>query len=202
MNELISILGLVFGGGCIGVGGILSYNLWQKRKKARRFYLPPDEEEKTEEVSTERVKGKIDYEIVRETDPRSTLMKKGRIGPRRKLLHVRVDNQKRTFYANHIIKETKGKRVRYFVRWYVGNSEAFNKESKIIYDSSLENHLMDDMENQLGKAVGAAVGFVLERPMLYVMGIAFLVAMPIGFNFPNLFPSWAPSTIVHWIPRA
>jgi hypothetical protein len=169
---------------------------WNKRRKKtvyQRYFEKPTHEE----VPRERVPGKIEYEIVRQKDERTIIVKKGKIRPKQELLHWK----KRTFYPNHIIKETKGKTSRYFCRFNFYVSEAYDINGELKYDEGLENHLMNDMESQLGKAVGAAVGFVLERPMMYVLAIAFLVSIPIGFPYNDIF-HWVPNTVVHWVPRA
>jgi len=167
---------------------------------------PPRGQKVQQEVKREEVPGKIDYEVVRQKDERTVIVKKGRISKKKEFLTITFQGTKRMLFPNHIIKETwvdkKGKqRTRYFVRWNAYLSESYDTEGKIVYDPSLENHLMNDMESQLGKAVGVVTGFVLERPMMYVMAVAFFVAMPIGFNFPAIFPGWAPNTVIHWISQ-
>ena len=150
-----------------------------------------------EEVPREKVPGKVQYEIIRQKDDRSIVVAKGTIGPKAESKNWK----KHTYYPNHIIKETVGKKVRYFIRWNMYFSEAYDIHGKIAYDPALENQLMNDMEGQLGKAVGSAVGFFLERPMIYVLIMAFAVSIPIGFSYNDIF-HWVPITVVHWVPSS
>ncbi|MDE1824361.1 MAG: hypothetical protein KGH74_03610 [Candidatus Micrarchaeota archaeon] len=168
-----------------------------KFSRAKKKQPKAAEEKKTEEVPRERVPGRLQYEIVRQKDARTIVVKRGRIGNKKEFL----DWRRRRFYPNHIIKEVVDRRVRYFVRWNLYQSEAYDVLGNIAYDPKLENVLMNDMEVQLGKAVGAAVGFILERPMIYVIALAFLVSIPIGFSYNDIF-HWVPNTVIHWVPRA
>jgi len=183
--------------------GVNAYFYFKRKRKTKKKNTVKQEEPKTgEEVPREKVPSSLEYEIVRQKDKRTVIVKRNglfafKLSPRKEF----IDFKKRRFYVNHIIKETQGKKVRYFIRWNFYSSEAYDADGKISYDSHLEDALMNDMESQLGKAVGAAVGFVLERPMMYVMAIAFVVSIPIGFPFNDIF-HWVPTTIVHWVPRA
>ena len=167
------------------------------------------EETKTEEVPREKVPKKVRYEIVREKDERSVLVKKGNIKPQKEWVGKKIDGVRRLFYANHIIKETKKSKdflgresvkVRYFVRWTLRYSEAYNKDGKVVYDPALENHLMNDMMGQLGKAVAAAVGLVLDRTTITLLILALVFGIPIGLSFNDIF-HWVPNTVIHWVPR-
>ena len=188
---------IIAGAGAIGgLVLIAAWFLFVKKKQPR-----PAQETTKQEVKREAVPGKVQYEIVRQKDERSIVVKKGKIGPKAESLNWK----KRTYYPNHIIKETrtmkKGKNIeRYFVRWNMYYSEAYDVNGNISYDLALENNLMNDMENQLGKAVGAAVGFVLERPIIYLLIMAFAVAIPIGFSYNDIL-HLVPTTVVHWVPR-
>ena len=170
---------------------------------------PDTKEKKVEEVPREEVPRKIALEIVREKDDRSVLVKKGKISPKREWVIKRIDGVRRAFYVNHIIKETtttkdflgrKTVKVRFFVRWTLRYSEAYDKDGNIVYDPTLENHLMNDMMGQLGKAVAAAVGFVLDRTTITLLILALVFGIPIGLSFNNIF-HWVPPTEIHWIPR-
>ena len=171
------------------------------KAQKKRIKTSPQAPPVVQEVEREKIPGKVEYEIVREKDKRSVIVKKGKISPRKELLIYRFQGTKRIYYPNHIIKETQGKKTRYFIRWNAYFTEAYDKEGKLSYDQSAENIRLNSMMEQLGKAVGAAVGFVLERPMLYLLAIAFLVSIPIGFSYNDIF-NWVPRTVVHWVPRA
>jgi hypothetical protein len=192
------ILALV-GAGMVSSGVGVGLYLWNKQRK-KQEYQKRWEEPTYQEVKKEDIRGKVAYTIEQQKDERTVIAKKGKASPKKGYVDAKIEGAKRRFYANHIIEERKGKQVRRYIRWNAYYSEAYDINGEIRYDSSLENQLMDDMENQLGKAVGAAVGFVFERPMMYVMAIAFLVSIPIGFPFNDIF-HWLPNTIVHWVPR-
>ena len=169
----------------------------QKKKIKNSPQAPPV----VQEVKKEEIKGKVPYVIEQQKDMRTVVAKKGKLSPKRGYIDARIEGIKRRYYADHIIRETQGKRVRDYVRFNAYYSEAYDKDGNITYNPALENQLMNEMESQLGKAVGAAVGFVLERPMLYLLAIAFLVSIPIGFSYNDIF-NWVPRTVVHWVPRA
>ena len=161
---------------------------------------------KREEVPREKVPSRIEYEIVRQKDERTVIVKKGNslwsgLSPRKEFIHT----MKRSFFANHIIKETwtdkKGKvHTRYFIRWNLYQSESYDKDGKITFDPALENNLMNDMVIQLRDAVGVVAGLILDKNMQLILVFAMVFGIPIGLSYNDIF-HWVPNTVVHWVPR-
>lgn len=177
---------------------LFGYRIGRVKKKQPK--TAAETKAKREEVPREKVQGNIAYEIVREKDKRNVITKKSGFLGKIKAKREFVDFKKRRFFVNHIIKETIGGKVRYFVRWNLYNSEACDMEGDIEFDQSLENLLRNDRKAQLIKAVPSVAGLNIDRTVVGILTLAMVFGIPIGLSFNDIF-HWVPNTVVHWVTR-
>lgn len=165
----------------------------------QRTKKEPRPREPVTEISKDEAPSKIFYQIERPTGMHSKIIKRGKISKKKDFMFW----NKRAFFTNHILKEDIGghkPKYRYFIRWNEYYSEALpNAENTMPdYSTELENIDLADMATQLKKALGHIGGFVFDRPMIILMGMAMVFGMPIGLMLNTFYPI-VPSTIVHWV---